>query len=114
LFGPRVAVADFNGDGNPDMASENDFSAVTVRLGDGAGGFGAESLFNLNLDVVQERASAVIAKDLNADGKIDLVVASWASFSVLMGNGDGTFGASTHYVLLPASSGGLGSVTAGD
>ena len=114
LFGPRVAVADFNNDGNPDMAAENGFSAVTVRLGDGAGGFGAESLYNLNLNVDLERASAVMAEDLNADGKIDLVVANDASLSVLMGNGDGTFGAPTSYALLLSSMGGFGSVTAGD
>ena len=48
-FGPMVALADFNGDGNVDMAASNNHNAVSVRLGDGAGGFGAERLFNLNL-----------------------------------------------------------------
>jgi len=87
-FGPMVALADFNGDGNVDMAASNNHNAVSVRLGDGAGGFGAERLFNLNLLV--GRTDTVMAKDLNADGKIDLVMGNDPSVSVLLGNGDGT------------------------
>jgi hypothetical protein len=107
-----VAVADFNNDGDSDMAMENNFAAVMVRLGDGAGGFGAENRYDLNIGT--DRANAVIAKDLNADGNIDLVTANQASLSVLMGNGDGTFGAATSYAILPQFFHGLGSVTAVD
>src|SRR5512140_521983 len=85
-YGPMVAVADFNGDGNPDMAIENNYTAVMVRLGDGAGGFAAEKRYNLGGTV---RPSAVIAADLNADGCVDLVTANDASVSVVMGNGRG-------------------------
>jgi FG-GAP-like repeat len=56
----------------------------------------------------------VIAKDLNADGKVDLVTANQASLSVLMGNGNGTFGAATSRAILPNFFHGLGSVTAPD
>ncbi len=37
---------------------------------------------------------SVAAADLNGDGKVDLAVANWAhaSVSVLLNNGDGTFG----------------------
>jgi hypothetical protein len=117
-FGPMMAVADFNNDGNPDMAVENNYTAVSVRLGDGAGGFGAETQFNLNLAPTSlgtaDRPSAVIAKDLNGDGNIDLVTANEVSLSVLLGNGDGTFGAATSYAILPTFFVGLASVTAGD
>jgi len=58
-FGPMVAVADFNSDGNPDMAAEDNFFAVKVRLGDGAGGFGAESLYDLNLGTGRDLSRAV-------------------------------------------------------
>jgi len=111
-FGPMVALADFNGDGNVDMAASDNHSAVSVRLGDGAGGFGAERLFNLHLLV--GRTDAVMAKDLNADGKIDLVMGNDPSVTVLLGNGDGTFGAATTYATLPSLLGGFSSVTAGD
>jgi hypothetical protein len=111
LFGPMVAVADFNGDGNPDMAASNNHNAVTVRLGDGAGGFGAEKKFNLG---GTDRPSAVIAKDLNGDEFIDLVTANDASLRVLLGNGRGGFDAATSYALLPTLLGGFASVTASD
>src|SRR6185436_1051515 len=61
------------------------------------------------------RPSAIIAKDLNADGKIDLVTANDASLSILMGNGNGTFGAPTSLAILPSFfQPALGSVTAAD
>jgi hypothetical protein len=110
--GPMVAVADFNNDGDPDMAISNNFFAVMVRLGDGAGGFGAESRNDLNIGT--DLPNAVIAKDLDADGNVDLVTANQASLSVLMGNGDGTFGAATSYAILPQFFHGRGSVTAVD
>src|SRR5690348_12190268 len=69
-YGPMVAVADFNKDGIPDLAIENNYTAVMVRLGDGSGGYGAETRFNLGGTL---RPNAVIAKDLDADGNIDLV-----------------------------------------
>jgi len=105
-FGPMVAMADFNNDGNPDMAIENTVNAVMVRLGDGAGGFGPERRNNLNTPPtslgILDRPGAVIAKDLNGDGKIDIVTSNHASVTVLLGNGDGTFGAPTSYALLPS------------
>ncbi len=111
-FGPMVALADFNGDGNVDMAACNNHNAVAVRLGDGAGGFGAERLFNLNL--LTGRPNTVMAQDLNADGKIDIVMGNDPSLTVLLGNGDGTFGAPTTYALLPSLLAGTADVTAGD
>jgi hypothetical protein len=41
-----VAVGDFNRDGNPDLAVANSsVNTVSVRLGNGTGGFGAATIF---------------------------------------------------------------------
>lgn len=111
---PMAAVADFNNDGDPDVAIENHRSAVIVRLGDGAGSFGPERVIGLG-NTNADRPSFVIAKDLDADGKVDIVTANDASLKVLRGNGDGTFGAPTSLAILQSFfQPGLGSVTAGD
>jgi uncharacterized protein YjbI with pentapeptide repeats len=107
---PTVATGDFNSDGNVDLAIENNYSSLIVRLGTSTGTFAADVTYNLGTGV---RARAVVAKDLNKDGKIDLVTANQTSLSVLLGNGDGTFAAATTYSV--TSSAGLSaSVTIAD
>jgi hypothetical protein len=99
------AIADFNGDGNLDVAvGGTDFfgkGAVNVYLGDGKGNFPNRVAYS-----VEFGGDAVTAADVNSDGKIDLVT---DGVSVLLGNGDGTFrkGASV-------ASGGSASVQIGD
>ena len=95
-----IATADFNLDGNPDLAvtSEGTFAVqlttVSVHLGNGAGGFAAP----VNL-VVGQRPDSVAASDLNLDGKPDLVVANRFSsdVSVLLGDGLGGFAAAVSF-----------------
>jgi len=99
-----VAIADLNGDGKPDLAVGNNNvlqaepNTVSVLLGNGAGGFGPKA------DFVARRARAVAIADLNADLKPDLAVTSGDGgdpglLSVLLGNGDGTFGPTTESVI---------------
>jgi uncharacterized repeat protein (TIGR01451 family) len=89
--GPNsVAVADFNRDGRPDVVTGNQ-NDVSVLLGNGDG------TFQPPISVSSPGyLSGVAAGDFNGDGKPDLVIGyqnttGGASFSVLLGNGDGTF-----------------------
>ncbi|HEY3176351.1 MAG TPA: VCBS repeat-containing protein [Candidatus Polarisedimenticolia bacterium] len=63
-----AATADFNRDGNPDIAAVNDAS-VMIFLGDGGGGFLPHSTLSTGFDSVY-----VTATDMNADNNPDLVV----------------------------------------
>jgi uncharacterized repeat protein (TIGR01451 family) len=90
-----TVVADFNGDGKPDMAiANNGDNTVTVLLGDGTGGFKpvTGSPFAVGAAPV-----ALVAADLNGDGIPDLAVANQGSgnVTVLLGDGAGGFTADT-------------------
>jgi hypothetical protein len=111
LIGPgtpssAVAIGDLNGDGNPDLAVTHPGSppelgsgGVSVLLGNGNGGFGKPQLF----DAGALFARAIGIGDFNGDGKPDLVFIRGSAFgkpeavSVLLGNGDGSFGPATEY-----------------
>ncbi|NIV13013.1 MAG: hypothetical protein GWN62_17535, partial [Aliifodinibius sp.] len=90
-----VAVADFNHDGNQDIASASRAErSVTIRLGNGNGTLGNAE----HLDVGISPRSNVVA-DFNNDNNTDLATANLLSnnISVLLGNGDGSFQDSVNY-----------------
>src|SRR5262249_34352868 len=94
-----VAVADLNGDGKLDVAATSEsLNLVAVFLGQGNGSFVLTSH-----NPVGNEPAAVTIGDLNGDGKPDLVTANdvhftgFGALSVLLGNGDGTFGARTNF-----------------
>lgn len=96
--GNTVALADLNGDGHVDLAVANNnlqTDAVSVRLNNGDGSFGPESLYPTG-----KLPMSLVAADLNGDCRPDLVVADddftldgtqEFSVSVLLNQGDGTF-----------------------
>ncbi len=87
----NLLVGDFNADGKDDVAATDD-SGINVFFGIGDGGFQAA----VHTDGPFNR---VAAADINHDGKLDLVAATWNSpfITILLGNGDGTFAAQPSY-----------------
>jgi uncharacterized repeat protein (TIGR01451 family) len=91
-----VVVADFNGDGKPDIAVANNGSGnISILLGNGNGTFRAAVDFDAGIAF----PFSVAVDDFNGDGKLDLAVfqprdpntLAAAALSVLLGNGDGSF-----------------------
>jgi hypothetical protein len=106
LYATSVAVADL-GNGHPDIVVANCGTnsnacangSVDVLLGDGTGNFTAQTPISLGA----YGASSVAIGDLNGDLKPDLIIsvtcgtAPAGCAGVLLGNGDGTFGAEVTY-----------------
>jgi hypothetical protein len=84
-----MAVGDFNGDGQPDVAVTNSgANGVNIFLNH-QGGLSAVSA----IPATGDSPSSIAAADFNGDGKVDLAVANSRSnnVTILLGNGDGTF-----------------------
>jgi hypothetical protein len=115
LFLGNVVVADFNRDGNLDLAAPDSLAGANVQilLGNGDGTFKA------NVDFVadtQPTVQTVGVGDFNGDGILDLAVADYdcnncnqsnvpGNVAILLGNGDGTFRAPAYFptINLPQS-----------
>jgi len=102
-----VTVADFNGDKFLDIAAALPATFPRLLLGNGLGNFALATDQNSSYGS-QSPAVNIAAADFNGDGKSDIAVLQVpnASSYLLLGNGNGSFDATT---LLPS-----GSVVAGD
>jgi hypothetical protein len=94
-IGPvSIAVADFDGDGRPDLATSNWGGAlgsmdgsVSVLLANGPGTFAAQTMYATEI-----QPNDVAAGDLTGDGRPDLLVAGGlTTLNAFRNAGDGTF-----------------------
>jgi FG-GAP-like repeat len=111
LYGDTYAVpnpnaivsGDFNNDGKPDLVQCCNSTGLIFRAGNGDGSFqGAATAAS-----APEGAAALVAADVNGDGKLDLVglpaygnypaAPNGTGLAIWLGNGDGTFQAPVVY-----------------
>jgi 6-phosphogluconolactonase (cycloisomerase 2 family) len=102
-----LAIADFNGDGKPDVAvSTYNSTTISILLGNGNGGFSAP------LSATgPDQDCGLAAADFNNDGINDLAVCSQTisngtggdgGVAILLGTGGGNFQAAVNYPTVPA------------
>jgi hypothetical protein len=83
-----VVAADFNHDGNLDLAVASSYSSsISILIGNGDGTFQPAT----QSPPVPTFESFVTVGDFNGDGNLDLVSITTVQITVLLGNGDGTF-----------------------
>jgi hypothetical protein len=103
----QCAVGDFNNDGLQDLVNANNGTTLSIRLGNGAGGFVAMP------DITAGNTSRYVAvADFNGDGNQDVVCTnvSSANFTVALGDGTGAFPTVTNFTTAAFPT----SVTTGD
>lgn len=91
-----ATVADFNGDGKPDLALQNrGATGFSIYIGKGDGSFAQPNTYPVNAYIT----TAVAAGDFNGDGKTDLVIGGTEGTSdgndfvtLFPGKGNGSFG----------------------
>ena len=88
LCADNLVVADFNGDGKPDIAVASNGAGFTLLLGNGDGTF-----LTQNVTLPSASYANVVTGDFNGDGKLDLAFLNLSSNAeiILLGNGDGSF-----------------------
>ena len=90
-----IAIADMNGDGNPDLVIANHQSPyLTILLGDGKGGFRPAPGSPFDVHSTPHPHGVAVA-DFNGDGKPDAVTDSWGNNQVELLLGDGKGGITT-------------------
>jgi len=101
-----IAVGEVNGDGRSDLAIVNDADgAVGIHLQRSGGGFAATADVVLKPPIQQGQPGryALVAGDLDSDGKVDLVLTNnkTSHLVIFLGAGDGSFAAPRVFPTLP-------------
>ena len=110
-----VAVADFNGDGKPDLAvaiSGVNATLVSILLGNGNGTF--QLVTSVPLGFHSPGTLSVVAADFNGDGAVDFAVTDGTTLSVVMGNGNASFQVPVTYPLVASGRAIVGVLVVGD
>ncbi|MBD1208970.1 MAG: VCBS repeat-containing protein, partial [Ignavibacteria bacterium] len=106
-----ICAADFNADGNLDLASVDYNTTLQIILGNGAGGFGTPTFV---AGGVVSPAANVRAADFDGDGDIDLAVISQVAAAnnlrIFDNNGLGTFTVSQSLTVTAANSLDIGDI----
>jgi hypothetical protein len=107
-----VAVADFNGDGHPDLAVANLYdTTISILLCKGDSTFQAAQSYTVGNSNGYYSGGFLVVGDFNRDGHPDLAVTNNAGdVIILLGNGDGSFQAPQSYAVGHS----LGSIAVGD
>jgi uncharacterized protein (TIGR03437 family) len=97
-----LTIADFNGDGKPDAAViDSQGDTVSIWLGGGSDMFKLSGTYTVKTSQTgfAMAPKGLTAADLNADGKLDLVIVNQKGnlVATFLGNGDGTFRSAVHY-----------------
>jgi hypothetical protein len=101
-YNRSVAVADLNGDANPDLVTANHggHGSVSVLVNRGDGTFAPRRDYTVGDSQYGMPVNAAAVGDINADGKPDVVTADDGNtVSVLLNNGDASFRRSREYAL---------------
>jgi hypothetical protein len=86
-----ACTADFNGDGNLDVAEVGFGGIGTIFLGTGNGSFSASTSFTTIVGWPNQIRPSIVSADFNGDSNSDLAITTDSLVEIFLGNGTGNF-----------------------